>query len=252
MQNSTFSSRVIRFTGKKVILLFCIMIYIVMLSNIAMGELPEGLKESYPIGVDNEELYIVKKELGEKGYLSLEGISKGRYGESLISKVKQFQKYNGLEVNGELNKETMEKIFSDDAISAYDYEILAANDENLKKPMMVDFGKMYTDEYTQSMGLNFELNNMPQIYTIKAFELCVYPYDIWGDSMLDDNSVYRFTTIKTIEPGKKVKSNDIVIKNYDYSLNNIYVEVKRILLTDGTIIKADEEEQCRVNYILNE
>ena len=77
--------------------------------------------------------------------------------------------------------------------------------------------------------------------TIRAFELYLYPTDVWGNRLIGSDEVYYHTTTKEIKPGQTSYSDYFTIGDRSETAN-IYVGIKRVVLTDGTVYEYDDVE----------
>ena len=98
-------------------------------------------------------------------------------------------------------------------------------------------------EHVGSDQLKFrcQVQNVSDTDSIRAFELYLYPTDARGNRLIGADEVYYHTTSRQIHPGQTAYSDYFTIGSRA-STANIYVGIKRVIMTDGTVYDYDDVE----------
>ena len=86
--------------------------------------------------------------------------------------------------------------------------------------------------------IKFEISNQEYGRAVKAFELYVYAEDAWGNKIYGD-SVYYSTTMRTVNPGSTVYSDNFVIPDRS-KIYKVYCGIHKILYADGSTITIQD------------
>ena len=94
---------------------------------------------------------------------------------------------------------------------------------------------------TDQLKFRCQVQNVSGSDSIRAFELYLYPTDVWGNRLLGSDEVYYHTTNRQIHPGQTAYSDYFTIGDRAKTAN-VYVGIKRVILTDGTVYDYDDVE----------
>lgn len=97
------------------------------------------------------------------------------------------------------------------------------------------------------LAIHFEVTNRESGKEIKAFELCAYATDVWGNRIYGDGNVYTETTVATVLPGSTVNSEDFMLSERS-KIAKVYCGIHKVLYTDGTT--ATDEDMEYVGWII--
>ena len=98
-----------------------------------------------------------------------------------------------------------------------------------------------------NLVIRMEVTNCSRNRTIKAFELYMWAYDVYGDCIHGDTYYYE-TTTKKVKPGKTVKSDYFNIPNKD-QIDKVAFAVSKVVFEDGTVHEADELQRWYSNSL---
>lgn len=113
----------------------------------AVAEIPAGVKNYYEYNQQDKSIVIVKKRLQELGYFRQDAQFSNVVSDELKKAVISFQKQNGIDADGVLNKSLLELLFSDDAVEKGGIPIVRSNMisepyKNTDEPVKSDTDKL--------------------------------------------------------------------------------------------------------------
>ena len=175
-------------------------------------------------GDRNETVKRLQQELIKLGYL--EGTADGIFGAQTEEAVKAFNKQNFSSSSKKATPRTLYLLF----------EGQPKQFKDIDQALHFKFGSAYAEWYDLSgdkLKIHFQVTNRAKKKTVKAFELCVYATDIWGNRIYG-TQLYIWTTTKNVSPGKSVYSDYITIP-YRSDIKEVYCGINKIACTDGTV-----------------
>lgn len=95
-------------------------------------------------------------------------------------------------------------------------------------------------QYVSGDGLKFHLQvkNTSKTRTIVAYELYVYPEDIWGERLIPDDRIYVISVEAKLGPGRQHYSDYVTMADAK-KIDKVYVAVNKVKYSDGTIKTVD-------------
>lgn len=135
--------------------------------------------------------------------------------------------------------------YGDDIYDDYDYDY-----EELYVPLVIEsnargeWNKVSGDK----LNMRVKVTNTSRVNTVKAFELYMYAEDVWGERIYGDTTIYYATTTKKVAPGKSVFSDYMTLPDRS-RISTVYVGIKKIIFTDGTIRENDSMNYSYWNIV---
>ena len=164
------------------------------------------------------------------GYL--EDGADGIYGKNTEKAVRGFQREHALVADGVANPQTQKKIF-DEYGKQYDEPEI---------PLVIPskaYGEWRDDG--NKLAFHLQVKNVSKLKGISAFELYIYPADVWGERLLEENYVYMVTTEAAIAPGKIAYSDFVSMDDAD-AIDRVYAAIHKIKMSNGSVIEIPEDE----------
>ena len=96
------------------------------------------------------------------------------------------------------------------------------------------------------LGVSVEVTNGSRNRTIKAFELYLRAFDVYGDCIHGD-TYYIETTTKKVKPGKEVKSAYFVIPNRS-RIDSVQIAISKVVFDDGSVHECDAPDYWTWEY----
>ena len=183
-------------------------------------------------GDSGEAVRRMQQRLIDLGYLY--DSADGKFGSKTAEAVREFSGANGLGASEIATPEMQEKLFSSSAKAVQEPWV----------PLTIRDGANGTWMKLKGDKIKFrvQVTNVSRNRTVKAFEIYMYAVDVWGDRIYGSDTVYYGTTTKKVAPGKTVYCDYFVMPNRS-RINKVYVGVKKVVFTDGTI-----RENSSVDY----
>jgi len=181
-------------------------------------------------GSQGEEVKKLQSALIELGYLK--GSADGIFGSQTKLAVVRFNYQNFSYFDGTASNQMQRKLYG--GAPKYKEPDIALHILNGAYA-----GWNYLDN--DRLEIRFEVTNISQSRTVKAFELYVYAEDVWGDKIYGEDMVYYGTTTKNVGPGETVYSDYMRISDRS-QISKVYCGINKIAYTDGSIKNMDKVE----------
>lgn len=219
----------------------------------------EGFADEYKAGDKGEEVKKIKLRLQELGYFKAGYDLDNVYNKMTVERVKLFQKENNLEQTGIIDKETLSKLFSDDAKKTNKFATPTPRPTRTPKPTATPYrepqyaleGTGYGDWGTSygTRWFKMEVKNTSKQKTVDGFTILYCAEDVYGNPIkahgFGDTEVEEIITM-TVKPGGKKWTGKIMAYGFD-DAKRIRTEIIRIHFTDGTTVEIPNYE--RITYV---
>lgn len=203
--------------------------------------------KTYQLNDKSAAVKSLKQRLQSLGYYRSSSEMDHTFNQTMVERVKQFQKNNHLKETGVIDYVTLIKLYSSEAVKGewYNNPTPTPTPKKSSKPtpapenaiaLVIPDGSYGEWKYLSGNRLQFHLQvqNTSQTRTIEAYELYVYPEDVWGKRLIPDDEIYVISVNTKLAPGKKHYSSYITMDDAK-QIDTVYVAVHRVKYTDGTI-----------------
>ena len=179
-------------------------------------------------GDKGEEVRELQDKLIELGYL--DGTADGVFG----SKTEEAVILCNWHVYGAINKKTATNLFQQQLFAG---EIPAFAEKGMT--LCIPDGQVQTNiESGDAFQVRFQVNSRAERKEIKAFECYAYTTDERGEKVIDTAT---WTTYKRVRPGETTYSDYITLDGFS-KMKHLYVGVRKIIYTDGTVFKVAKKQ----------
>ena len=194
-------------------------------------------RKEYKLNDADDEVLRLKEKLRSLGYYNADADLDNQYNKLMVERVKMFQKNNKLEQSGTIDYITLIKMYSSSCIKGKLY--VAPTPKPTPEP---DVTLVIPDEANGSwnyeggnkLSIKVQVKNISSKKTVKAYELCLYTVDTWGNRLIPEDKVYVLSVESTIKPGQTKYSSYISLADRD-KIDRVYVAVHRVKYSDGSI-----------------
>lgn len=207
--------------------------------------LPTGIKDSYKAGSSGKDILTIKERLQELGYYSKDASLGSTYNDTMVERVKLFQKENNLKVTGILDHSTLLILFSKQTIPPTKPHS-SPTPTPKKNATVIDsaFSLIipdnsqcnYSYDNNGNLKCRFQIKNTAQNKTATEFEIYVYTKNASGALLLGKDQHISATTKRKVKPGETVFSDYVTIPNSS-SATQVYVAVSKVTYSDGSVIR---------------
>lgn len=210
----------------------------------------EYSRKTYQLNDKGDVVKSLKKRLQTLGYYRSSSGFDDEYNQTMVERVRQFQKNNALEETGIIDYVTLIKMYSTRPEMGEWYVKPTATPVPTPIPVPekavtleipdVSYGEW---QYVSGDGLKFHLQvkNTSKTRTIVAYELYVYPEDVWGERLIPEDKIYVLSVEAKLGPGRQHYSDYITLDDAKL-IDKVYVAVNKVKYSDGTIKTVDYHE----------
>lgn len=207
----------------------------------------EYSRKTYQLNDKGGVVKSLKKRLQTLGYYRSSSGFDDEYNQTMVERVKQFQKNNALEETGIIDYVTLIKLYSTRPEMGEWYVKPTATPVPTPIPvpekavtLEIPDGSYGEWQYVSGDGLKFHLQvkNTSKTRTIVAYELYVYPEDVWGERLIPEDKIYVISVEEKLGPGRQHYS-DYVTMGDAKKIDKVYVAVNKVKYSDGTIKTVD-------------
>ena len=197
-----------------------------------------------PAIAEEKSIIEIKTRLQELGYYVKEYTPDERTNDGYTRRVKQFQTFNGLDITGEADDETVAKLFSESALSGKAFHQMYNDDPSLQPELTLYFPETSHAQWSvngSELSIGFQVKNMSPDRVVQAHELTIYAYDPWEIEMIGDGNPRTLITIADMKPGVVAYSSRFKLQNRT-KIFFIYAGISKVRYEDGTIVEVPEDE----------
>lgn len=203
-----------------------------------LDAIPPVLRDRvYEKGDDAIAVEVVKLRLQELGYYKRMDTFNTRFDETMLIRLKMFQKNNAIEETGVTDETTMAVLFSDGVVTGKWYQ-----GEDVKKEDALIFPATNSVRWYKTTDHESELRasvrNISRRQTVKSFTVSLRAEDAEGNAV--EESVGH-EVIARIAPGETVWTSAVPVKNRDMErISAVYMAITEVEFADGTRVSIEE------------
>jgi len=193
-------------------------------------------KKTYQLNEMGDEILRLKAQLMSIGYYRPNADYDNEYNDTMVDRVKLFQKNNHLQQTGIIDYITLIKLYSTGAVKGQWYVAPTPTPAPEKAiTLEIPFGSYAEWNYISGNRLQFRLQvtNTSSRKIVKAYQLFLYTVDVWGNRLIPEDKVYTLDVEQTLNPGQKKYSTYINLGDAN-KIDRVYVAVDKVLYSDGT------------------
>lgn len=183
-----------------------------------------------------------KQRLQELGYYRATATFGDDFNDTMVQRVKLFQENNRLEVTGNIDSVTADKLAqSSSGIVPGEYYEGYWSEPDMALIIPENTYGQWQEKSGNRFNFRIKVKNISQRRTVKAIEFYVYTEDIWGDTLISKSNPYRYTVETTLAPGAMGYTGYMTIPDRTQT-QRVYIAIHRVRYTDGTTASVETPE----------
>lgn len=196
--------------------------------------------KTYQLYHSGPTIKLIKERLQKLGYFQPRTGFGDKFDEKLRSRVIEFQRSNGLEETGCVDRPTAAALYSENPVRGFWY---TGEDAEPERALIIPVTRSmhwYTSAEDQ-IGVRIALRNISSKKTAEAFEISMYTEDAQGKRL---HETERIVKICSLEPYAEMWS-DYAYFNGVKDVHAVYVALHRVRYADGTYEIYDDAPYLR-------
>lgn len=196
--------------------------------------------KTYQLYHSGPTIKLIKERLQKLGYFQPRTGFGDKYDEKLRSRVIEFQRSNGLEETGRVDRPTAAALYSENPVMGFWY---TGEDAEPERALIIPVTRSvhwYTSAEDQ-IGVRIALRNVSSKKTVTAFETSIYTEDAQGKRLHETG---RIVEICSLKPYSEMWS-DCAYFDGIQDVHAVYAALHRVRYADGTYEIYDDAPYLR-------